>query len=67
MRKNTILNQVLQLFSRYEFKTDFERRYCESLEIASASRMPPLDESEMADGIANDFEAIKIQIDCING
>jgi HAD superfamily hydrolase (TIGR01549 family) len=51
----------------YEFKTDFERRYCESLEIASASRMPPLDESEMPDGIANDFQAIKIQIDCING
>jgi HAD superfamily hydrolase (TIGR01549 family) len=50
----------------YEPKTDFERRYFDSLKNASASRMPPLNESEMPDGIVKDFEAIKIQIDHLN-
>lgn len=50
----------------YEPKTDFERRYFESLERASASRMPPQDESETPDGIAQDFKAIPSEIDRLN-
>ncbi|MCU0645220.1 MAG: HAD family hydrolase [bacterium] len=50
----------------YEPKTDFENRYFESLKIASASRMPPLNESDTPDGIAEDFEAIKMQVDRLN-
>lgn len=50
----------------YEPKTDFERQYFQSLERASASRMPPLDESEEPDGIAADFEKIASEIDRLN-
>lgn len=50
----------------YEPKTDFERRYFQSLKRASASRMPPLDESEQPDAIAEDFEAIKMQVNYLN-
>ncbi len=46
----------------YEPKTDFEQRYFESLKIASASRMPPLDASETPDAFAQDFEALVGQI-----
>lgn len=50
----------------YEPKTDFEIRYFESLKKASASRIPPQDESETPDGIAEDFEAIISKIDQFN-
>jgi len=50
----------------YQPKTDFEHRYFESLKKASASRMPPLDQSEMPDGIAEDFEMILSEIDRLN-
>jgi len=50
----------------YEPKTDFERRYFESLERASASRMPPKDESEMPDAVAEDLDEIPSVIDRLN-
>ncbi|HEX9975423.1 MAG TPA: HAD family hydrolase [bacterium] len=50
----------------YQPKTDFEQRYFESLKNASASRIPPLDESDTPDGIAEDFEAISSEIDRLN-
>ncbi len=50
----------------YEPKTEFEQRYFESLERASASHMPPLDASETPDGIAEDFEVIFDQVQCLN-
>ena len=50
----------------YHPKTDFERRYFESLERASASRMPPKDESEMPDAVAEDFDEISSIIDRLN-
>ncbi|HEX9973513.1 MAG TPA: hypothetical protein VGD14_15690, partial [bacterium] len=50
----------------YQPKTDFEQRYFESLKNASASRIPPLEESETPDGIAEDFDAIKMQVDRLN-
>jgi HAD superfamily hydrolase (TIGR01509 family) len=50
----------------YQPKTDFEQRYFESLKNASASRIPPLDESDTPDGIAEDFDAISSEIDRLN-
>ena len=50
----------------YKPKTDFERQYFQSLQRASASRMPPQDESETPDFIAEDFEAITSVIDRLN-
>lgn len=50
----------------YEPKTDFERRYFQSLARASASRMPPLDESETPDATADDFDEIVSIIDRLN-
>lgn len=47
----------------YEPKTDFERRYFESLQRASASRMPPLDESETPDVAVGDCEGILSAVD----
>lgn len=50
----------------YQPKTDFERRYFQSLERASASRLQPRHESETPDGIAEDFEMIAAEIDRLN-
>jgi 5'-nucleotidase len=50
----------------YQPKTDFEQRYFESLKKASASRLPPLDESEQPAGIAEEFDEILTQVDWIN-
>ena len=50
----------------YQPKTDFERRYFESLERASASRLQPRDESETPDGIAEDFDEIVSEVDRLN-
>lgn len=50
----------------YQPETDFEQRYFQSLERASASRMPPLDASEQPDGIARDFDEIISEIDRLN-
>jgi 5'-nucleotidase len=47
-------------------RTDFERRYFQSLARASASRLAPQDESEQPDGIARDFDEILTQVDWIN-
>ncbi len=42
----------------YVPKNDFEQSYFESLRRASASRMPPLDESETPDAMADDFPLV---------
>ncbi|UCE04696.1 MAG: HAD family hydrolase [bacterium] len=47
----------------YQPQTEFEQRYFQSLEKASASHLPPQDESETPDGIAEDFESILLQIE----
>lgn len=50
----------------YQPKSDFEMRYFQSLERASASRMPPKDDSEMPDATADDFDEIVSIIDRLN-
>ncbi len=50
----------------YQPKIVFERRYFESLQRASASRLAPQDESETPDGIAIDFNEIIVQVNRLN-
>jgi 5'-nucleotidase len=47
----------------YKPKTEFEQRYFQSLEKASASHLPPQDKAETPDGIAEDFEDIILEIE----
>jgi len=47
----------------YQPKTKFERHYFQSLARASASHLSPQDESEIPDGMAEDFESILLQIE----
>ncbi len=46
----------------FQPRTEFEKRYFESLSTASASHLSPQDASEIPDGIAEDFEAVLIEI-----
>ncbi len=55
--KTLWLSLPLQL-KGYQPQNEFERRYFQSLEKASASKMPPRDASEMPDASAEDFETI---------
>jgi len=50
----------------YTPSTEFEQRYFKSLARASASHLPPQEEAEMPDAVAEDFESILVEIDRLN-